>query len=132
MVLLKEDMVPCPNAEGVAAVGVLELFERLTGELFSDTPGALVGSRVRGMAKVLDNISREENLDPPLLRASHRAYVFWNRRPLVPADVSAWRRIVEQAEAHSAPVPGCGDRWKRLMLAWLPGFGCFRTRCLQP
>ena len=94
MALLKEDMVSCSNAEGVAAVGVLELFERLTGELFSDTPGALVGSRVRGMAKVLDNISREEHLDPPLLRAVHRAYVFWNRRPLVPADVSAWRRIV--------------------------------------
>ena len=80
-------MLVCSVQEGVAAVAVLELFERLTQEPFSDTPGALVGSRVRAMAKVLGNVTREESFDPPLVQIVRRALTYWNRRPRVPADV---------------------------------------------
>jgi ribonuclease HI len=124
VVLVQEDMVECPHSEGVAAVGVLEIFERLTGEAFSDTPGALVGSRVRGIAKVLGNVSREEGLDPPLLQTSRRGTVFWNRRPQVPVDVAAWRRSVEAAEAHSAPVPRLREQMAAAdagLAAWVTG-----------
>ena len=103
--LIMADMLVCPPMEGVAAVAVLELFERRTGEAFSDTPGMLLGSRVRGMAKVLGNLSREGALDPPLVQVVYRSLAFWNRRPREPVDVVAWRRSVEAAEAHSVPVP---------------------------
>jgi hypothetical protein len=91
ILLIREDMLVCSHSEGLAAVGFVELFERLTGEPFSDTPGARVGSRVRGMGKVLGNVSREEDIDPPLVSAVRRAFVYWNRRARVPADVAAWR-----------------------------------------
>ena len=53
--LIRVDMEVCPVRMGSTAVVFLELFERVTGEPFSDTPGALLGTRVRGMAKVLGN-----------------------------------------------------------------------------
>ena len=68
-------------------------------------PRMLLGSRVRGMAKVLGNLSREGALDPPLVQVVYRSLAFWNRRPREPVDVVAWRRSVEAAEAHSVPVP---------------------------
>ena len=74
-------MLVCPLSKGVAAVAVLELFERVTEEAFSDTPGALAESRVRAMAKGLGNIFREETFDPPLVQVVHRALPYWNRRP---------------------------------------------------
>jgi hypothetical protein len=64
-----------------------------------------VGSRVRGMAKVLGNLSREEQFDHPLLQAMRRSLIVWNRRPCIGADVTAWRQSVEAAEAYAAPVP---------------------------
>ena len=79
LLLIREDMLVCSHSEGLAAVGFVELFERLTGEPFSDTPGAWVGSRVRGMGKVLGNVSREEAIDPPLVSAVRRALIYWNR-----------------------------------------------------
>ena len=54
---------------GIAALGELELFERLTNEAFSDTPGELVGSRVWGMAKVLGKVSREHGCTPLCCRS---------------------------------------------------------------
>ena len=77
--LVKEEMVACPVRLGVQAVAFLELFERCTGEAYSDTPGALVGSRVRGIAKALGNIAREEAWDPPLQKLSVRGTLLWNR-----------------------------------------------------
>ena len=103
--LVKEEMVECPVRLGVQAVAFLELFERRTGEAYSDTPGALVGSRVRGIAKALGNIAREEAWDPPLEKLSVRGTLLWNRQPKEPVDVEVWRQKVEAAEAHSAPVP---------------------------
>jgi hypothetical protein len=50
----------------------LELFERVTGEPFTESPGALVSTRVRAMAKVMGNICREVQLVPPMTAAMHR------------------------------------------------------------
>ena len=127
--LIREDMVVCPVGEGVPAVVVLELFERVTGEAFSDTPGARVESRVRGMGKVLGNLAREEGLmDPPLLQArrvlARNALVVCNRRPRVSRDVQAWRRSVEAAEAHSAPVSRLREQMAEAdkgLAAWVKG-----------
>ena len=103
--LIQEEMEVCPVRLGVQAVAFLELFERRTGEAFSDTPGALVASRVRGIAKVLENVAREVAWDPPLEMLMVRGTMLWNRRPRVAADVEAWRKARESSEAFAAPVP---------------------------
>ena len=46
--VLRDEMEVCSLERSVEAVVVLELFELVTGELFSNTPGVLVGQRVRG------------------------------------------------------------------------------------
>ena len=120
--LIQDDMLVCPFSEGVPAVVVLELFERLVGEAFSETPGTLVGSRVRSMAKVLGNVAREEGLQPPLLSVTKRSLVYWNRQPKVPGAVEAWRRSVEAAEAHSRPVPRLREQMAAAdagLMAWV-------------
>ena len=109
LVVIRENMAECPPAQGVESVVVLELFERVTGEAFSDTPGVAVGQRVRGIAKVLGNISREEDLTPALVSTSHVCHrgkmQLWNRRPREEVDVRAWRRQVEASEARALPMP---------------------------
>jgi hypothetical protein len=105
MAIVRDEMVPCPPADGVEAVVVLELFERVTSEAFTDSPGTLVGHRVRALAKVLGNLAREEVFDPPLLQARRRALTIWSRRPRVSVDVVGWRRQQEIVEARAAPVP---------------------------
>ena len=109
LMVIREDMNECLPAQGVESVVVLELFERVTGEAFSDTPGVVVGQRVRGIAKVLGNISREEAITPPLVsttRVHHSGrMVVWNRQPHEEIDVRAWRRRVEALEARAPPVP---------------------------
>ena len=102
--LVAEDMLECSPQAGMAAVAVLELFERVTGEAFTDTPGTLLGNRVRAVAKVLGNITREEVFDPPLTQLRRRGWMIWNRKPTVAVDVAEWRRRVEAEEAHAAPV----------------------------
>ena len=122
--LIQEEMLPCPAEQGVPAVGVLELFEQVTGEAFSDTPGVLVGSRVRGIAKVLGNVAREEPWDPPLRQTARRGLVFWNRRPRQPRDAAAWRLAVEASEAHTAPIPRLRDQMAAAdigLVPWLKG-----------
>ena len=107
--VIREDMEVCLAEQGVESVVVLELFERVTGEAFADTPGVAVGQRIRGMAKVLGNISREEDITPPLESTTHVRHcgrmTLWNRRPRAPVDVRAWRRQVEALELRAVPVP---------------------------
>jgi hypothetical protein len=76
--LVADEMQSCPPSEGVEAVVVLELFERVTGEPFTDTPGSLVGHRVRALAKVMGNVAREEAFTPPLLHSQRRGLTIWN------------------------------------------------------
>ena len=108
--VVSDDMVVCPPAGGVGTVAILELFERVTGEAFSDTPGTLVGNRIRGLAKVLGNIARDVPFDPPLAHVRREAGVLWNRKPRIAKDVVAWRRSVEESEAFTAPVPRLTDQ----------------------
>ena len=49
--VINEDTAVCPASSGAVAPCMLELFERVTGELFSETPNALLTNRVRAMAK---------------------------------------------------------------------------------
>jgi hypothetical protein len=105
--LLLEDTVPCPASMGSTALVFLELFERITHEVFTEAPGQPVTSRVRAIAKVLGNICREVTFTPTLVtgrRVVHRgAFVVWSRRPIVAADVDAWRRRLEAREAYQVP-----------------------------
>ena len=122
LALIKDDMVMCPCLQGSSALVVLELFERLTREPFSDTPGALLDSRLRGMAKVLGNIAREETWDPPLENVRTRGGALWNRTPQLPHDAIAWRRTVEEAEAHCLPVLRLKDQMAAAdagLVAWI-------------
>ena len=117
-------MEVCPPRMGASAATVVELFERVTQEAFSDTPGALLTSRIRGMAKVMGNVSREEEWTPALESLSVRGTLMWNRRPKAPRDVEAWRRAIEQAEAHAAPVRRLRDQMAEAdagLAPWLKG-----------
>ena len=109
LTVIQDNMTACSPGQGVESVAVLEVFERVTGEAFSDTPGTRIGQRVRGIAKVLGNISREEELDPPLLsttKVQHSGKMaVWNRQPREAVDIRAWRRQVEAAEVRAVPVP---------------------------
>ena len=103
--LIRSDTEPCPVSAGATAVTLLELFERLTAEPFTDTPGAPITSRVRSVAKVLGNITRDEVFDPPLRQSKSGSLVRWNRIPRQRVDVVAWRRRMEEAERHSLAPP---------------------------
>ena len=103
--LIVEDTVPCPAASGAVGPCLLELFERTTGEPFSETPGALLTNRVRSLSKVMGNLVQEVPFNPPLLAAKRRDYVSWNRCPRQPADWVSWRRRTEAAEQYQAPPP---------------------------
>ena len=98
-------MEPCPCRLGSTALAVLELFERQTGEFFSDSPGAVVGSRVRSIAKVLGNLAREMLWDPPLESLTLHGGLRWSRRPRQQGDVLGWREATEAVEAHARPLP---------------------------
>ena len=105
LAVMREDMDCCPLEEGVETVVILELFERVTQEAFTATPGTLVGQRLQALARVLGNVLREEEFDPPLEQVSRRRGVVWNRRPQVAVDVDAWRRQQESVESRAAPMP---------------------------
>jgi len=62
--LLREDMVVCPAAAGSTAEQLLAAFETTTGELYSESPGAALSSRVRALAKVMSCITRDVPFDP--------------------------------------------------------------------
>ena len=105
--LLNEDTVVCDVADGSVAPCLLELFERVTGEMFTMTPGALLTARVRAISRMLSALmDREGLLVSPLLQGQRvcrtGAYSCWNRRPKAPADWEAWRRQVQLAETFQA------------------------------
>ncbi len=122
--LVQSEMVVCPVRLGVHALTFLALFETVTGEAFTDTPGALVGSRLRGLAKVLGNVAREGQWDPPLQQLKVQRGRLWSRCPREPIDAEAWRRTAEESEAFAAPVPrlrqqmGAADEG---LAAWVKG-----------
>jgi hypothetical protein len=102
--VINDHTTVCPASSGAVAACMLELFERVTGELFSETPGALLTNWVRALAKVMGNLVREVAFDPPLLSGRQRDYVCWNRCPRERVDWQSWRRRTEAAEEYRAPV----------------------------
>ena len=108
--LINEDTVVCDVAAGAVAPCLLELFERVTGEMFTMTPGALLTARVRAISRMLVSLmNREGLLAAPLLQGQRvfrtGAYSCWNRRPRIWADWEAWRRQVLLAETFQAGTP---------------------------
>ena len=97
--LLQEDTEICPVVAGSTAEALLALFERVTGEMFSDSPGAALTSRVRSLAKVMGNITREARLDPPLQSVERNMYRVWNRVPRVSMDLDRWRQEERRRDA---------------------------------
>ena len=85
----------------------MECFERVTGELFTASPGVSVQSRISGLGRVMSNIMKEVALQPALARHTGNAgLVRWSRRPRgAHVDVTAWRRAAEVAQNSMAPVP---------------------------
>ena len=94
--LLREDMVVCPAAAGSTAEQLLAAFETTTGELYSESPGAALSSRVRALAKVMSCITRDVPFDPPLVMGMGRGYRLWSRAPRVRVDMEGWRRREQQ------------------------------------
>jgi hypothetical protein len=88
---------------------MVELSERITKEVFAEAPGQPVTSRVRAMGKVLGNIVRDATFSPVLVAGRRRDLVTWSRRPIVGADVVAWRRRVESWEAYQVPSSSSRD-----------------------
>ena len=102
--LLASDTVVRPPNLGATAVELTELFERVVGEPFSDTPGVPLTSRVRALAKVMGNLTRAGEGQPPLAAGRRRNLVTWSRAPRQRVDVEAWRCRTELEESsHQRP-----------------------------
>ena len=99
--VLDAEATPCPAADGATAEQLVELFERITGEPFTDTPGAPLTSRIRALAKVMGNLTRDGAGHPPLTTCRHHSLMHWSRLPRNPVDTTAWRRSTETAEQFS-------------------------------
>ena len=108
--LLKEDTTLCSEKDASLAVDLLALFETTTGEAYADTPGILLKYRVAGIGKVMGNLTREVEFDPPLVQFKRRNVAAWNRRALHAIDVAAWRLGVQSAESFAAPTTRLRDQ----------------------
>lgn len=121
--VLQEDTVMCPAASGPTAVCLLALFEGVTGEPYTQLPGASVAQRVAGLGRALANLAAlgvGGPLTPPLLRLSKSGTFLYNRSPRFPLDVTAWRRQQERLEAaHPASSSSSGARRDAGLAAWL-------------
>jgi hypothetical protein len=104
--LLRENTEPCAVRLGATSPMLVELFERVTQEPFTDTPGSLLTSRIKSLGRVLRDVLREHGASfAPVLQAGKKGfYVTINRYPTVPCgDIGAWRRRIEAAEQYRAP-----------------------------
>ena len=54
--LLRDDTVPCAVRLGVTSPMLVELFERVTLQPFTDTPGSHLTSRIRSMGRILRDV----------------------------------------------------------------------------
>lgn len=105
MRMLREDTVPCAVRLGSPSPVLVELFERVVGEPFTDVPGSLLTSRIKSLGRVLREVMQQHGASfaPPLQTAKKRDYIVLNRVPRVPCpDVLAWRRRVQEAEKYQA------------------------------
>ena len=96
-------MIPYPPCTSAVAPCLLELFERITGEVFAKAPGMMLTARVRAISRVMANLARKHTFSAPLLQSSSQGYARWNRCPRVWTDWEEWRRRAGAAEDHHAP-----------------------------
>ena len=89
---------------------LVELFERVTLQPFTDTPGSHLTSRIRSMGRILRDIlaTSGSSFSPPLETSKTTCrtgdYTTLNRFPQQPCtDVSSWRRRVCQSEQYQTP-----------------------------
>ena len=104
ILLLREDTVVCPKAVASSALDLLALFETVTNEVYADTPGVRLASRLIGFGKVMGNLTREVEFAPPLVQFNKSGRASWNRRPCRSLDVALWRAGIQEAERHALPV----------------------------
>ena len=97
--LLRDSTVACPAPFGASTLDILALFEETFHEPFSETPGAVVGARVRAIAKVLALIARDSSVGLELKTTMKSRLVHWSRRLKVPVASLEWRRRIETLEA---------------------------------
>ena len=102
--LLREHTVICPASNGCKPHVFLDLFEELTGEQYTTTPGSSAASRLTGFSKALANLVSSADLDPALQR--HQVgggRWLYNRTPKSHRDADRWQRRAER-EAAALPV----------------------------
>lgn len=102
--------MPCAVRLGATSPMLVELFERITGEPFTDTPGSYLTSRIRSMGRLLRVVldTAGDSFNPPLETSKTVSrtgeYATLNRLPRRPCtDISLWRRRVCEAERHQTP-----------------------------
>ena len=120
-------MEVCAPNLGSTALELVELFERVTGEPFTETPGVPLLSRVRCLTSKMRHLVRSGAGQPPVmagLRRGHHQNVCWSRLPRVVVDVAAWKARVEAAERSDAPLRGQRSQMAEAdaeLAAWLAG-----------
>ena len=112
LTLLQEDTQPCAAFLGSTAAMLVELFERVTGEPFTDVPGSLVDSRIGSLSRTLPTFVRDygSSFSPPLETVSalrqRNLVTILNRFPRHPcSDIQAWKRKVKEREQYQAAAP---------------------------
>ena len=106
MTLLHAETVPCAVRLGATSPLLLELFERVTGEAFTDVPGSLLTNRIKSLGRVLREVIRVHGASfaPPLASANVRGYMAINRLPRAPClDIATWKQRVQNNERYQAP-----------------------------
>ena len=108
--LLREHTTPCAARLGATSPMLVELFERITMEPFTDTPGSRLTSRIQSMGRLLREVllSFGASFSPPLetseVVSRQGVYVALNRFPRQPCpDISLWRRRVGELEQYQTP-----------------------------
>lgn len=128
--LLREETEVCPASAGATAQELLEFFETRTGETFSANPGALLTSRVRALAKVMGNITKEETFDPlwwlggggRWSPGAERRGLHWPERP----GDDGWRQLSFLLPLYLAS----DNQWRMWTPTWQPGCGSTGIWCL--
>ena len=89
----------CAPAAGSYAEELLYLFEAVTGEQYTQTPGASWASRRTGFGKALGNLLESAEVLPRLLGTQHRGKWRYNRHPLQRRDLDLLQQQRLRAEA---------------------------------
>ena len=125
--VILEDMMPCGDDAHSDPIVFLALFETMTCELFSETPGTPLPRRLWRMGAALSNLAKEGGFDPPLewWSQSAKSKHCWNRKlRLEDLDVVAWRADQLEKERYAVPTTNLREQAKMVnaeLAEWLRG-----------